>query len=101
MSGSPVTTSRDTVYFRKKSWAENPACFSFDSVRIRLKKNPEIFRTPDQAVCPGSSVVLGPGGPETEGYSYQWEPAENLSQDTAQTVTFLTQSGRMPDQGYG
>ena len=89
--GFPILQSKDTIYYRKRAWSELESCNTFDSVRIRFKQSPAIYRTPDQLVCPGDSLTLG-----TEiafpGYFYNWSPSQNLSDFNSQKAIFKSGS---------
>ena len=62
-----VTPLIDTVYYVKAE--KSPGCFSYDTVRISVKKSPLILLGQDKSFCNGDSAVLNAG---TGFARYQW-----------------------------
>jgi hypothetical protein len=91
-SGLEESQNIDSLVFRRKYWAEMPTCSIFDSIQIRFKKRPDIFKTSDKEICPGDSVSLGNGNVALSGYTYFWEPAQYLNNQSLQTVRFFAGS---------
>jgi hypothetical protein len=67
-------------------------CTAFDTMQVRVKQLPEIFRTPDKLLCPKDSVVLGTTSISNPSYTYNWFPNQNLSESNKAQVTFYAKS---------
>jgi len=56
------------------------------SQQVTINNNPVADAGPDITVCSGGTVQIGAA--TTAGYSYQWFPANNLSNDTISNPVF-------------
>lgn len=57
----------DTVYFLKAE--QQPGCFAYDTVRVKVNRSPVIALGPDQSFCKGDSAFVDAGAGFVQ---YQW-----------------------------
>jgi len=67
-------------------------CIAYDTMQIRVKQLPDIFKTADKVICPKDSVVLGLQTTTGLGYSHSWFPAQNLNESNQAKATFFASS---------
>jgi gliding motility-associated-like protein len=85
-TSSPLVAPLATTWYKVTQRLET--CTGTDSVRVRVTNSVVLNALADTAICLGDNVVLRTGG---NANTYQWSPANLLSNPSAQSPSALVQ----------